>query len=160
MRRKTPTIPLVAFLVAGLLVSGCRDYAFDPDGSASPTRNGLVIAPVGIPFEVAYGQSVALEGTELAIEFSYVAEDNRCASNVDCVQAGRAGVVLTLTDSQNVRYQLVAHIPGLVATPYQVNDLIQFDGLRFQLLEVSPYPLNGVEREVKDYAVLLLVDSL
>lgn len=160
MRHAASTISVFVILLAGLLFSGCRDYAFDPDGSESGMQNGLPVAFSGVPFELTFGQRVALDGTGLDVEFSNVSEDSRCASDVDCEQAGRAGIVLTVTDSQNVRYQVIAHIPGLVATPYTVNDLIQFYDFRFQLLQVNPYPLDGVSRDVSDYSVLLLFDPL
>lgn len=149
---------ILALLLAPLLLVGCRDFALDADGDQASNPEGDGIASLEVPFQLVYGQRVFLDDTEFTIEFSMVTEDNRCSDEVECVRAGRAGVLLTVTDAQFVRYQLVAHIPGLVATPYVNNDIIQFQGYRFRLLEVNPYPQDGVSRDVADYSVWVVVE--
>lgn len=151
-----PFIPVLALL----LLMGCRDFAVDADDNGNANIEGDKVATLGIPFQMTFGQRAFIDGTEFTVEFTLVTEDNRCLRTVQCVQAGRAGVLLTVTDAQFVRYQLVAHIPGLVATPYTVNDIIQFQGYRFRLLDVAPYPAEGQERDMSDYSVLLEVEPV
>ncbi len=158
MRRLKITSML--FLASLLMLTGCRDFGVDPEGEGGSNFQGDGVATLTVPFELIFGQRAVIDETDLTIEFTMVIEDNRCPDGVDCIQAGRAGVLLTVTDVQNVRYQLVAFIPGLVATPYQNNDIIQFQGLRFRLLEVSPYPLQGEDVDVSNYSVTLEVEPV
>lgn len=146
--------------IALLLVTGCRDFGVDSDGDEASNMAGDGVATLNEPFELQFGQRVILNDTDLTVEFSLVTEDNRCTDSVECIQAGRAGVLLTVTDSQFVRYQLVAYMPGLVATPYQNNDIIQFQGFRFRLLQVDPYPVEGADRDVSEYSVLLVIEPV
>ena len=149
-------IPVLALL----LLAGCRDFGVDTNGTGESGIEGDLLASLAIPFELKFGQRAIIDGTDFTVEFSLVTEDNRCLFSVQCVQAGRAGVLLTVTDAQFVRYQLVAYIPGLVATPYTVNDIIQFQGYRFRLLRVDPYPEEGQQRDVSDYSILLDVEPV
>lgn len=143
-----------------LLLAGCRDFGVDPDGNETAGIQGDVVASLDVPFELSFGQRASIDDTPFSVEFTMVIEDNRCLQNVDCIQAGRAGVLLTVTDAQHTRYQLAAFIPGLVATPYTFNDIIQFQGYRFRLLRVNPYPQEGQQRDVAEYAVLLEVEPV
>ena len=151
---------LIFFTVCLVLLSGCRrDFSVNADeNDPSPGGSGPLVASLNVPFELDYGQEAVLDETNLRIEFSMLAEDSRCAVNVDCIHAGRAGVILTVLDGQSVRNQLVAFIPGLVATPYQFNDIIQFQDLRFRLLRVDPYPREGITPTPADYSILLQVE--
>ncbi len=143
------------------LLTGCRDYGVDsnPDGSPAPGQKEIDVQP-NVPFELVLGGTARLEGTDLQIEFSFVNEDSRCASNVTCIHAGRAIILLTITDGQFARHQLVAHIPGLVATPYRLNDIIQFDNHRYRLLRLNPYPVDGVPIDDSDYRALIDIEKL
>jgi len=144
--------------VTALLLTGCRDFSVDDGGSENGIEDGTKFAQVGVPFELALGQEARLGETGLRMEFSMVTEETRCAINVQCISPGRAGILLTVLDEQFVRYQLVAFIPGLVATPYVNNDVIQFNDLRFRLLDVSPYPEDGVPRNASIYRIQMQVD--
>ena len=143
------------------LLAGCRDYGVDsnPDGSQATGKNEIEVQP-NVPFELALGGKALLEGTDLRIEFSFVNEDSRCASNVTCTHAGRAIILLTIADGQFDPHQLVAHIPGLVATPYRLNDIIQFENYRYRLLRLNPYPIDGVTVRDSDYRALIDVEKL
>ncbi len=112
------------------------------------------------PFEISYGQRVILEDSGHTITFSGLTEDNRCLWTAQCVQAGRAGIILTVTDGQSGSSQLVVYIPGLVITPYTVNDIIQFGAYRFQLLQVNPYPEENRDHTLSDYVIMLQVEPL
>jgi len=149
-------------LITGLVFTGCqRDFSVNSDGDSGPGRDGSVgIVQQGVPFEIGVGRAVFLDNAELTIEFSLVTEDSRCASNVDCVHPGRAGVLLTLTDHQNVKHQIITHIPGLVSTPYRFNDIIQFQNQRFRLLRLNPYPKAGSATDFEDYLALIEVEAL
>jgi len=143
------------------LLAGCRDYGVEsnPDGSQTTGKNEIEVQ-LNVPFELALGAKALLEGTDLQIEFSFVNEDSRCASNVTCIHAGRAIILLTIENGQFERRQLVAHIPGLVATPYRLNDIIQFEDHRYRLLRLNPYPEDGVTVRDSDYRALIDVEEI
>lgn len=149
----------LSILLCALLMTGCRDFSLDADGNPNtPNGSETQVASLNVPFELEFGQQVILDDTGLQLEFSLLAEESRCAAEVQCVQAGRAVVVLTVQDEQNVRNQLVAFIPGLVATPYRFNDIIQFQDLRFRLLRVNPYPQEGQPVRESEYSILMEVE--
>lgn len=148
-----------SILIIALLLAGCRDFSLDADGNPNtPNGSETLVAALNVPFELDFGQQVILDDTGLQLEFSLLAEESRCAAQVQCVQAGRAVVVLTVEDEQHVRNQLVAFIPGLVATPYRFNDIIQFEDLRFRLLRVNPYPREGQPIRESEYSILMEVE--
>ena len=92
---------------------------------------------------MALGDIVYLEGTNLSFEFALLLSDSRCPANVQCIQAGDAEVLFQVTDGGDGGFQLVAQIPGLAPTPYYENNIIQVQHLRFQLLSVTPYAVDG-----------------
>ncbi len=143
------------------LLAGCRDYGVDSNSGPgqTPGQKDIEVQP-DVPFELPLGGTARLQGTDLQIEFTFVNEDSRCASNVTCIHAGRAIILLTITDGQFARHQLVAHIPGLVATPYRLNDIIQFDNHRYRLLRLNPYPVDGVSVDDSDYRALIDIEKL
>jgi len=148
------------FVMIVVAFSGCRDYGVDADGNPNVQDDTIGVVEHDVPFEIGVGRSVNLDGSELSIEFSLVTEDNRCASDVVCIHPGRAGVLLTLTDHQGVRHQLISHIPGLVPTPYRLNDIIQFEGHRFRLLRLNPYPNTTDPTQNEEYLALIEIDRL
>lgn len=158
MKRKN----LLLFLFAGLMISACRDFSVDSEGmsSARSLDQQNIITP-GDPFEIRQGDTIPIEGTNLSLEFSLVTEESRCPSNVTCIHAGSARILLTVHDGANEQFQMVASIPGLVMTPYRINNNVQFNGLRFQLLRLSPYPVNPDERTPEsEYIALMDVSSV
>ena len=94
---------------------------------------------------MALGDIAHVEGTTLAFEFSLLLSESRCPSNVQCIHPGDAEVLFEVTNGGNGGFQLVAHIPGLVRTPYEINNVIQVHELRFQLQSLSPYPVDAGE---------------
>ncbi len=150
------TPALILFLLAA---SGCRDFGVnDPTAEEEPGSKQFEIG-FDTEFEMAVGDIVSLAGTGLDIEFTLITEDSRCPANVQCIQPGKAGILLTVTDEHQQRTQLILLIPGLVATPYRLNSIIQHKGQRFKLLQLNPYPVDGVQSQEKDFRALIIVES-
>ena len=147
----------MAFLMGS---AGCRDLSLDQEEDDPAFSMDVQVVSMDTPFEIGYGQRVILEDSGYTITFSGLTEDNRCLWTAQCIQAGRAGIVLTVADGQSGSSQLVAYIPGLVITPYTVNDIIQFGTYRFQLLQVNPYPEENREHSLSDYVIMLQVEPL
>jgi hypothetical protein len=139
--------------------AGCRDFSLNDSGeNASPGNKQLEIG-FDQQVEMAIGDVVSLAGTGLDITFSLVTEDSRCPLDVQCIQPGKAGILLTVVDANLQRTQLIMLIPGLVATPYRLNSIIQHKGQRFKLLRLDPYPVEGSGTRAQDYRALIVVES-
>lgn len=154
-------LTVIVFLAATSLV-GCRDFSVDEVDENTNEQGGREYdVKVNVPFEMKKGDLVHVEGTDLAVEFQFVLSDSRCPSNVVCIHPGDAEILLEVSHSDDVALQIQAHIPGLVPTPYVTNNIIQFEDYRFQLLRLSPYPVNGTEDyKESDYVALISITSL
>ena len=147
----------MAFLLG---TAGCRDLSLNQEGDDPAISEDVKVVSISSPFEIGYGQRVILEDSGYTLTFSGLTEDNRCLWTAQCVQAGRAGIVLTITDDRSGPSQLVVYIPGLVITPYTVNDIVQYGAYRFQLLQVNPYPEENRDHTLSDYSIMLHVEPL
>ena len=138
----------VLFIAALLFIgfSGCRDFTVDSEKEVDnrPGFRNLSVSGSD-PFEMALGDKATIEGTQISIKFDQLVSDSRCPSNVQCIHPGDAKVVMELYNGNDGGLQVVGVIPGLVPTPYIGNDVIQFQDYRFQLLQLSPYPVDGSE---------------
>ena len=142
--------------------AGCRDFSVNQDGENSNERSHRKFTVSGDgPFEMSQGDVIHVEGTNLTMEFRFVLSDSRCPTNVLCIHPGDAEILLDISSSDNRLLQIQAHIPGLVPTPYETNNIIQFEGYRFQLLRLSPYPVDGTEQpKESDYVALINISSV
>ena len=125
-------------LVPAALLLGCLagcDLLLSHGDSAAP-RTILI----GRTFVMEEGTAVRLGGGGPLLSFEDVPEDSRCPSNVMCVWAGRARAIFDLAGSERDT-TFVLTIPGLTPTPYEQNEELPVQGLEFQLLELSPYPV-------------------
>ncbi len=148
---RTRRLPILLFaLLLGL--AGCGRQFVEPEDMPD-----LNVARSGEAFTLGLGDEIPLEGSDLRIRFVLVLEDNRCPTDVQCVTAGEASVVLRISDGQGQLSQLALSIPGLVPTPFNDNDSIFHRGYRFQLIQLDPYPVFGASIDANDYRVKLLV---
>src|SRR5262245_7398464 len=84
---------------------------------ASSTCRHEVLAPLGSPFEIAAGDVVRIDGTELRLHFDHVTADSRCPRDVTCVTAGEAVVAIEAATTGKERETLELHLPGGAAPP-------------------------------------------
>lgn len=151
------TAMLVAVIVFG--VAGCQDISSEHD------EDPIIALPeksVGLEqrFEVGLGERVVLENTGTEVTFSAVTHDYRCPSDVQCIQAGEAGIVLTVTDSLGNDSQVFITIPGLILTPYRADDATRHGNRNFRLMRLNPYPNTGQDQSVQDYRALMMIESV
>ena len=106
------------------------------------------------------GERVVLENTGTEITFSAVTHDYRCPCDVQCIQAGEAGIVLTVTDSLGNDSQVFITIPGLILTPYRADDATGHGNRHFRLMRLNPYPNTGQDQSVQDYRALMMIESV
>ena len=96
-----------------------------------------------------YGTTIAIN--EVDIEFVDVIEDSRCPLNVQCVQAGKAVVLVNVYFQGNFieERKLVFHPSGFskkTGTLIYNSDLLQITGLN-----LMPYPIAESKILKKDY---------
>ena len=96
-----------------------------------------------------YGTTIAIN--EVDIEFVDVIEDSRCPANVQCVQAGKAVVLVNVYLQGNFieERKIVFHPSGFSkksGTMIYNSDLLQITGLN-----LMPYPIAESKILKKDY---------
>lgn len=122
----------------------------DRDG----TSNESDTVEYGEPFRMGAGDSITLAGDGLRITFAAVSQDSRCPTNVQCIIAGWATVILEI-ESGNGDVELLELSIGDIsperASQQQVGDTV------IELLEVTPYPRDPGKIAADQYRISLLV---
>ena len=134
MTRSCIVIPLA------LLLAGCADSPAGPS------------VPAGREFQVRPGESVVLEGTDLALRFDRVASDSRCPADVLCVTQGDAVAVVSVTREGRPATGLLLHTePG-------EGQRVTIDEWILTLSSLDPYPHLSRPIAPSDYRATLRVD--
>ncbi|MDA0364936.1 MAG: hypothetical protein O3B31_11100 [Chloroflexi bacterium] len=112
---------------------------------------GSTSATIGKPFTLRPGTSAALTDDGTVIRFDAVENDSRCPRDVQCIRAGDATVVLTVT------------MPGGVATTVRVlvdpsEGVASVHGLRMNVTVLAPTPVSTSTIAPGDYAATLVVE--
>ena len=120
----------------------------------------LLLASSGVPRAqqspvvksvVTFGKSVKPSGTEVTVSFDALVEDSRCPTGANCIWAGDAAVVISVST------------PGASSGKYTLHSSSQFvhevehDGNRVTLLEVAPYPVAGAVHKPQEYVITLSI---
>ena len=130
-------------LVAGFFLKGC-------DGGET-----AVIQP-NQPTTISLNQPAELAQTGLSLIFTDVREDSRCPSNVACVEAGQARIVVEVSQ------------PGLAPASLEMNtnpplqqDVVTYGKFQIQLVELDPYPEDiGQHIPARNYQATFIVTEL
>ena len=125
------------------MVSGCSLFE---SGTSVALEQEFILEP---------GATVTIEGQELEIKFLGISEDSRCPSDVTCIQAGRALIMLDVKLGGNKFYTILVQ-PGLTQTftekNYQNEYLFSF--------VVEPYPVEGQTISADEYRLRMKVSLL
>lgn len=127
-------------MLAGCLLVGA---ACDESNPVSPT------VPLNRQFTLAPGQSAAVEGTPLRIEFLRVSGDSRCPADALCVQRGDAVVRLRASASTTADYEL--------HTSDDDRALVTHAGYHIALAQLQPYPFSSRVIDPDAYRATLTV---
>lgn len=88
---------------------------------------------------LAYGNAITID--EVDIEFVEVLEDSRCPANVNCIQAGRAVVLVNVfANGRFLEQRKLEFYPSGLGNE-SVMTLFNADGLRITGLNLMPYPV-------------------
>lgn len=107
------------------------------------------------PFSLQAGQTgETAEIQGFTIKFDQISSDSRCPRNVQCITAGKADVVLTLSkagESQTVTLPFTL--------PNGTSNVTDFKGHTVRVIGVLPFKLKDKEIKPEEYTITLLVSE-
>lgn len=119
-------------MLLGLAFVACATPS-QPLATGGPSD--LAVRP-GQAFRLSVGRSARIEGTALRITLRSVAEDSRCPSDVQCVWAGNARIVLGISTDR------AADVEVSVNTGVDPRSAL-LPGHSLRVVQVSPEPRSG-----------------
>jgi hypothetical protein len=124
----------------------------DNDGG-QPDDERAPVVRYDEPFRLAFGQAVEVEQGRARARFVELVEDSRCPREVQCIQAGRARVRLTVEGGTAPA--------AAIELSTDVDESVRSAGsVTFELQAVEPYPAAGIERRAEQYVLTLVVRPL
>jgi hypothetical protein len=104
-----------------------------------------------VEFELGLGETATLEDQDISVEFKAVTADSRCPSDVSCVWAGDAELVLRLTGVSGVD-------DTTLHTTLDPRTLSR-GSTTLEVLGLSPTPVSTTSTDPKSYRLRLRVSS-
>jgi hypothetical protein len=101
-------------------------------------------------FEIRIGERVSIKKEGLTVSFTRVAEDSRCPKGVQCIWAGNGKILLQVSKARR-RAATMSLNTGL--DPRQED----YRGYEVKLVNLNPYPKEGVSIKRKEYVATLIV---
>ena len=123
----------------------------EPSEEPAPPSTGIALAAFDQPFRLASG-GVANVGGQLSLVFAGVQADNRCPSDVTCIVAGAASVVIELVDGDTASHTIVD-------VPLGGSAAFSALGLNLVVLAVSPEAHSERPILPNDYVVTIVVSA-
>ena len=123
-----------------IAVAGCLKSPTAPDAVS-----------IGVPFELKAGASAELPDG-FRIKFDRVSADSRCPSDVQCVSAGDATVVVLASNSGNNPFALDLHTNGAGSQISYLSHTIRLTALR-------PVPLSNRQTSALEYVAVLVANA-
>ena len=109
---------------------------------------------VGQQLNLALGDTVRFEDEGLRIGFLDVEQDSRCPSDVTCIDAGRATIVM---DAAHDESRLLGAVNLTLRAGEVEASAVDFQGFTIQLLSLEPYPVSTKRTELEDYVATVVV---
>jgi hypothetical protein len=116
----------------------------------STTRTEQTI-PVDEGFHLAYSKEGTVAGTDLRIRFDTLLEDSRCATDVQCVWAGNARIVLRFDG--DIRAGVKRDTLGIFLDPRTST----YGGYVIQFESLEPAPRSDRRPDLRSYVATLRV---
>lgn len=105
---------------------------------------------------LAFGNAIAI--AEVDIEFVEVLEDSRCPANVNCIQAGKAIVLVNVFANGEFLEERKLEFYPSGFNDQSVTTLFNADGLRITGLNLMPYPVAFSKTPKHAYFLELAID--
>lgn len=112
-------------------------------------------ASVGSEFKLKAGRVVTLDGGRLRVRLVRVASDSRCPSDVDCVWAGNAEVVLEVGGSRRGKRALRLNTNASPERPGEA----RYGRYTLKLTGLAPQPRSNRKIAPGQYTATLLVSK-
>lgn len=113
-------------------------------------QDSLLEAPK-IAIRMHVGETIQLKGNR--ITFLAVTEDSRCPKNVNCIWAGRAIVLLKITDVSGMTSEKSIIIGQTKPNESKTKVLLEKEDYSFEAIALTPYPVY--EEEMAPYTLLI-----
>lgn len=139
--------------VLGVALVSCQPgYETDLVTNNASTTSGTQKRAEEVIVTVPYGQATAVPGTTISITLDNLLEDSRCPKGVECVWEGNAKVRLLL---QTLPFDKVTMAELNTHTMYTTS--VTYEGYEIHLQNLLPYPIYGVDVQLKDYKATLRI---
>jgi len=144
MKTNSSHLGIAVLIILGLSFgSGCIGQ--------EPEETDHITATIDAHFQLKINQTADIKSENLQIRFSGVTEDSRCASDVQCVWAGRATIAVTIfKNEQNLGLYSISTEGDAVA-------VVSFDTYTLRLVRLDPYPISTETIALSDYIATLLL---
>ena len=117
---------------------------------AAACSSGKVTAALGEQFTLPAGKSAVITGESLTVKFVEVTGDSRCATGVECIQAGDVKCLMLISYS-NSQTSLTFTQEGGSAEAVKDFNIYQMT------FKVEPYPEAGKQIAPGDYRMVMTV---
>jgi len=134
MKRLAPS--LLGTLAPLLLLAGCSTI----DAAGRFAEDVVVLQE---------GRRIALAAYDATLMFVEKTEDSRCPANVVCIWEGQVKILLEFARGSQApaSFEMVGFVgPGGKADAGEARVTHEAFGLRFTLVRLDPYPVDGVEQ--------------
>jgi hypothetical protein len=108
---------------------------------------------IGEPFDLHVGESVLIIDADIRVGFDVVVSDSRCPLNVTCLWEGTATARVwgEIAPDNRTLFDLNTNPQFRSEAPYM--------GFLIRLLDVSPYPVDGIEIDPNGYVTTMVVEQ-
>ena len=106
---------------------------------------------IGEPFDLGVGQAVLITDAGFSVGFDFITGDSRCPRNVECIWEGNAAAQVWAETTRNDR-----RFFGLNTNP-QFQTEGTYLGFVIRLLNVTPFPVDGINIDPSEYILTLVV---
>jgi hypothetical protein len=136
-------------LATGLLISGCeifcgRCYCDNYDAHALVLNDTV---------ELRFGEAYCNADHRFMLTFDSLYGDGRCPIGMMCLWEGNARIHLTLEDKKEETSEFILN----TFTGHLTDTAIH--GIRYELIDLEPYPIVDVEYQQKDYIAIMLISE-
>ena len=97
---------------------------------------------------IGYGKTVEVKDQKVKVTFRSVVEDSRCPEGDQCIWAGNAGIVLSVTKGSEPPVDITLN------STKEPRDAA-FNGTTIRLVDLRPHPKSGVTVKPSDYEAVI-----
>ncbi|MCI0558505.1 MAG: hypothetical protein MN733_08425, partial [Nitrososphaera sp.] len=143
----------LGFILAGIVIASA--FAI-PARPADTQADAPARARLGVPFQIAINETVAVAGSDISVKFYNVTEDSRCPSDVVCVWAGQVTAMVGVTQNSTDlgRFSLTLGAGSNTSTAEQ-----KVGAYTIKLTQVDPYPTSSQPTSPGDYIAMLVLSK-